>query len=182
MRHRDVDTIEDAVSRLLPRLTPSAVLMTGNPGDAVGVLSRALGEPRALDSPGNALDALARHALHRPRWSAEQVIESLPAAPPSENDPALADALRALPDRDRAAVVPALVAGLTDRNGRGTRERGCRRTWPGGTTSRNASARGRRHCSGVRDRHRTRPGPPRNCRNGSPCWLRGARSRRRPPR
>jgi hypothetical protein len=109
MRHRDVDTAEDAVCRLLPRVTPSAVLMSDDP---VSLLCRALGEPRALESPGDALRALARHALRRPRWSAEQVIDSLPPAAPPEDDPALADALRALPERERAAVVLQLVAGV----------------------------------------------------------------------
>src|SRR4051794_32229608 len=112
MRHRDVSTAGDAVERLLPHLTPSAVLMADGAGSAVVLLCRALSAPRALDSPHDARQALARDAVGRHRWAAEQVIESLPPAAHPGDDPGLADALRALPDRERAAVVLELVAGV----------------------------------------------------------------------
>ena len=106
---RDRETA-DAVSRLLPRLTPAAVLLTDDPADAVRLLAAALSAPRALDGPDAARGALARQVL-RPRWSAEQVIET-PALPPPDDDIALAAALRALPGRTRATVVLHLVAGV----------------------------------------------------------------------
>ncbi|HEV7186359.1 MAG TPA: hypothetical protein VGN28_00550 [Blastococcus sp.] len=112
MRQRDVDTTEMAVGRLLPRLTPTAVLMTDDPGSAVGLLSRVLSEPQALDSPEDAMQALARFAVRPPRWASEQVIESRQATGWADEDTALAEALRALPDRESAAVVLRLVAGV----------------------------------------------------------------------
>ena len=110
MRHRDVDT---AVSRLLPAVAPSAVLMTDDPAGAVGLLSRALGRPGALESAADAQRALARSALPQGHWSVVQVIGSLPPQVPADDDVALAGALRALPDPARAVAVLHLVAGLS---------------------------------------------------------------------
>ena len=108
MRHRDVDT---AVSRLLPLLAPSAVLITDDPAGALRFLGRALSQPQALHSPARALRAMARTASYPRRWSAEQVMESAPSGPAVEVDVALAESLRALPDQARADVVLHLVAG-----------------------------------------------------------------------
>src|SRR4051812_43887330 len=105
--------IPDAVSRLLPQLTPAAVLLTDDPDEAVHLLSGALGAPGALVDPKAARLALVRSVSHRPRWPAEQVIETA-AAPPVDDDTALAGALRALPDRLRASAVLNLVAGVGD--------------------------------------------------------------------
>ena len=97
------DRTADVVSGLLPQLTPAAVLLTDDPADAVRLLGTALGAPRALDGPEAARRALARQVLRRPRWSVEQVVGS--TEPPPDDDTALAAALRALPERQRVAVV-----------------------------------------------------------------------------
>ena len=101
--------IADAVRRLLPPLAPAAVLLTDGPDDAVRLLAAALGGSRALGDADGARRALARQVLGRPRWGAEQVIGT---TAPDDDDVVLAEALRALPARSRAAVVLHLVAGL----------------------------------------------------------------------
>ncbi|HZB49520.1 MAG TPA: hypothetical protein VE547_10545, partial [Mycobacteriales bacterium] len=101
--------IADAVRRLLPSLAPAAVLLTDGPDDAVRLLAAALGGSRALGDADGARRALARQVLGRPRWAAEQVIGT---TAPDDDDVVLAEALRALPARSRAAVVLHLVAGL----------------------------------------------------------------------
>jgi len=101
--------IADAVARLLPRLAPAAVLLTDDPGDAVRLLGEALGAPRAVDDPAIARRALARRVLRPSRWSGEQVLAT---TAPVDDDVVLAEALRALPARDRAAAVLLLVSGL----------------------------------------------------------------------
>jgi hypothetical protein len=98
---RNVDV---AVARLLPQLAPAAVLLTDDPADAVRLLAAALSRPGALDSSDAAARALASAAVHRPRWTGDQVIGSLDPPPPDE-DRALADALRSLPVAARVAVV-----------------------------------------------------------------------------
>ena len=103
------DRTADVVSGLLPQLTPAAVLLTDDPAEAVRLLGTALSAPRALDGPDHARRALARQVLGRRRWSAEQVLGT--TAPPPDDDTALAGALRALPDRDRAVLVLQLVTG-----------------------------------------------------------------------
>src|SRR5215207_3731877 len=108
--------IADAVRRLLPRLTPAAVLLTDGPEDAVRLLGAALGGSRALGDADDARRALARQVLGRPWWAAEQVIGT--TAPP-DDDVVLAEALRALPARSRATVVLLLVAGLPQDAGAG---------------------------------------------------------------
>src|SRR4051812_44296663 len=95
----------DAVARLLPGLTPAAVLLTHDQGSAVELLAAALSAPRALADADSSRRALVHQVLARPRWSAEQVIETSAPAEPADEDDALAAALRALPDRQRAAVV-----------------------------------------------------------------------------
>lgn len=100
----------DAVSRVLPELAPAAVLLTDDPEDAVGILGAALAAPRALDDLDAARRALARHVLRRRRWSADQVVGSVPPVP-ADDDPVLAAALRALPEQARTAVVLHLLAG-----------------------------------------------------------------------
>src|SRR5687767_3252685 len=94
----------DAVARLLPGLTPAALLLTDDPAHAVRLLGEALGTRRALDGPDAAMRALAGEVVRRPRWSAEGVIQA-DAPPPADEDAALAAALGALPGRDRAALV-----------------------------------------------------------------------------
>src|SRR4051794_20372662 len=110
MRVRDAGTIDDAVVRVLPPLTPVAVLLTDSPDAAVRLVADALSLPGALHDVPSARRALARRVLHRRLWAAEQVLESTASAPADE-DAALADALRALPARYRAAAVLHLLAG-----------------------------------------------------------------------
>src|SRR4051812_47200103 len=100
----------DAVARLLPGLTPAAVLLTDDRDGAVDLLAAALSAPRALDNSDSARRVLAHQVLARPRWSAEQVIETSAPSEPADEDDTLAAALRALPDRQRAAVVLGGVA------------------------------------------------------------------------
>src|SRR4051812_35174218 len=127
----------DAVARLLPRLTPPAVLLTDDRDGAVELLAAALSARRALEDAESARRALVHQVLARPRWSAEQVIESSAPAEPADEDGALAAALRALPDRQRAAIVLGeaapgeveeatgrLMADLARRDEDGRRERG----------------------------------------------------------
>jgi hypothetical protein len=102
----------DALSRVLPRLTPVAVLLTDDPDGAVRLLITALTAPRALDSPDDALRTLVRTAVDPPRRAAEQVIESRRAVPRADEDRALADAWRTLAVRDRAAVIGQYVVDL----------------------------------------------------------------------
>jgi hypothetical protein len=113
MRSRDAD----AVARLLPRLTPLAVLLADDADGAVRLLITALRAPRAMRGPDDAMRALVRAAVHPPRWAAEQVIESRRAAGPSDDDPALAAAWRALDVRDRSAIARAHLAGLPVEHG-----------------------------------------------------------------
>jgi hypothetical protein len=101
-----------AVSRLLPRVTPVAVLLTDDRDGAVRLLITALTAPRALDSPDDALRTLLRTALGPPRRAADQVIESRQAATQADEDQALADAWRTLDARDRAAVIRQYVVDL----------------------------------------------------------------------
>ena len=103
MKGGDED-VDAAVSRVLPELTPAAVLLTDTPEEAVRLLGAALGRPGALDSGPAARRALA--AAHR--TGQQQVIGSLDP-PPSDPDPALAEALRALSASDRAAAVLQLL-------------------------------------------------------------------------
>jgi hypothetical protein len=114
MHGRDAGTAgtADAVARLLPQLGPVAVLLTDDPDGATRLLALALSAPRALDQPSNALHAVTRAAVRRPRWAAEQVIEGPPPVAPPDEDSALADAWCAVGVRDRAAVVLRLVAEL----------------------------------------------------------------------
>ena len=105
----------DAVAGLLPRVAPAAVLLSDDPEDAVRLLATALSAPGALDDPAAAVRALTRQALRR-RWSAEQVVGTT-APPPADEDTALADALRALPDRQRSALVLHLVASAPPDDG-----------------------------------------------------------------
>jgi hypothetical protein len=112
MRGRDAGSEADAVVRLLPQLIPAGVLLTDDPDGAVRLLGAALSEPRALDSADDAWGALAHQALRRPRWAGEQIIESLPTDARADDDAGLAEALRTLPERARAAAVLHLVAGL----------------------------------------------------------------------
>ena len=105
MRRRDVDITGEAVGRLLPRLTPAAVLMTDDPDSAVRLLISALGAPGALASEDDARRSLARAVTHRPRWAGEQVIESRASQTWADEDAALAGAWGALTVLDRAAVV-----------------------------------------------------------------------------
>jgi hypothetical protein len=107
MRSRDAD----AVSRLLPRLTPLAALLADDADGAVRLLITALRAPRALHGPGDAVRALVRAAVHPPRWAAEQVIESRPATGWADADPALAGAWATLDPRDRATVVVGAEVG-----------------------------------------------------------------------
>jgi hypothetical protein len=102
----------DAVSRLLPRLTPVAVLLTDDPDGAVRLLITALTAPRALDSPDDGLRALLRVALHTPRWAAEQLLESRRTSAPADEDEALAGAWRGLDVGDRVAVILQSVVDL----------------------------------------------------------------------
>jgi hypothetical protein len=97
----------DAVCSLLPRLTPTAVLLADGPDGAVRLLCVALTAPRALSSPDRALRALVRAAVHRPRWAAEQVIGSRATTGWADEDAALAGTWGTLPVRERAAVVGA---------------------------------------------------------------------------
>ena len=64
--------------RLLPRLTPAAVLLTDDPDDAVRLLARRPERgPGAATPPAPPGRRSAGAAVHRPRWAAEQVIGSL---------------------------------------------------------------------------------------------------------
>src|SRR5829696_6579443 len=102
MRDRHDPAIADAVAELLPTLA----------SDAVRLLAAALSAPRVLEDAGSARRALAAQLAERPRWSAEQVIESTaPVVLTDDDDAALAAALRALPAGDRTAVV---LGGATD--------------------------------------------------------------------
>ena len=188
MRHRDVGTVGDAVSRLLPQLTPSAVLMTDDPEGAVGLLGRALSGPQALDSPAEALRALARRRCAGRRWSAEQVIESLPPAARRGRRPRPGGGAARAARTGRAAVVLQLVAGLSPaRLGvpgpRSTRRTGLRGgpgpTGRGGAT-RTRAGRGavpapRIGAGPAHDRRRT-------CRTARPAGRRPPAARRRRPR
>jgi hypothetical protein len=109
------DATAAAVSRLLPDLAPAAVLIADDADDAVRLLGVALGSPGALDDVPSARRALIEHLDARPRWSAEQVIETAgPPADTDDDDAALAAALRALPERQRAAVVLAPADGAEE--------------------------------------------------------------------
>ena len=116
MHDRRATAIDDAVVRLLPPLTPAAVLLADSPDAAVHLLGDALSAPRALDGIGAARQALARSVLGRRRWAAEQILETTAAAP-ADDDVAMGEALRALPSRYRAAVVLHLLAGLSPDGG-----------------------------------------------------------------
>ena len=102
----------DAVSRLLPRLAPVAVLLTDDPDDAVRLLITGLTAPRALDSPDDALRALLRTAVHPQRWAAEQVLETRRTSTPADEDRALSAAWRTLDVGDRAAAIRRYVVDL----------------------------------------------------------------------
>jgi len=101
----------DAVALLLPRLSPAAVLLSDDRDGAVRLLATALSAPRALDSVESGVRALVRAAVHPPRWAAEQLIESRPAAAPADEDTALASAWGTLAVRDRTALVLRYMGG-----------------------------------------------------------------------
>ncbi|PZA20728.1 hypothetical protein, partial [Modestobacter versicolor] len=104
------DPAVDAVTGLLPRLGPLAVLLTDDRADAVRLLSAALATPSALDDAATARRALTA-PRDRPRWAAEQVVGTLAPVVPADEDPVLAAALRSLPAGVRAAAVLRLVDG-----------------------------------------------------------------------
>jgi hypothetical protein len=181
MRARDAAGAADAVSRVLPHLAPSAVLMTDSPDDAVGLLCRALSVPHALDSPADAVRALARTSVER-RWLAEQVIESLPPTAPAEDDVALADALRSLPPHARATVVLHLIAGLPFTTEADAAEAALRED----LARRDETERRERAQATLLFRRPGSPPDPRRlappCRDGCACWPPAVRSRLRRPR
>src|SRR4051794_21372496 len=111
MQSRDAGT-KDAVARLLPRLTPAAVLLTDDADAAVRLLCAALSRPRALGDPDSALRELAQAAVRRPRWAADQVIESLDPEIPADEDLSMAHAWRAVDVGDRALIVLHRIAAL----------------------------------------------------------------------
>ena len=108
MRGRDT---EDG-ARLLPRLTPLALLLSDDPDGAVRLLITALSAPRPPSGYDEGANALVQAAVHPPRWATEQVIASRGTTFPPDDDGAAADAWRALEVGDRAAIVRGLVAGL----------------------------------------------------------------------
>jgi len=109
--------MDGGLSRLVadcrPALLRTALLLTGDRATAEELVQRALGRARRAEDPQRAaLAALVDGATSRWRRLArvEQVIDTLPdpfAAPPTPEParPDLADLLRDLPPRTRAAVV-----------------------------------------------------------------------------
>src|SRR5215218_8984594 len=128
MRFRDFRTAEGAtagaVARLLPELTPAAVLLTDDHEGAVELLAATLSAPGALEDPESARRALARQVLGRARWPAGQILETSAPGAPEDDDVALAAALRVLPDGQRAAVVLGLLAAPTPTPGVASGEAG----------------------------------------------------------
>ena len=112
-----------AIARLLPQLTPVAVLLTDDPADAVRLLGAALARPVPW-TPPPPRGRLGHAAVHRPRWAADQVIGSLDPAVPADDDARWPRRCAALPAPTRVAAVLGTDPAA---------ERRCRRRWPAGT-------------------------------------------------